>query len=362
MLTPDFPPAVGGIQLLVQRLVAHWSFAPSTRVVTLRARGRHPVSAEGRHATIRVRHPPAGGQPAAIGLLNAVAIAEALRFRPRIILCGHLNTGPAALAAKRLLGIPYVVYLHGKEVVARPPLTRLVLRHAAAIVVVSGHTRDLALRHGADPGRVHLIHPGADPVREPGAARAERPTVLTLARLEDRYKGHDVLIRAMPLVRARVPSAQLRVVGDGALRPAYESLAGALGLGDAVMFTGAVSDEERDRLLDGAHVFAMPSRLAADQGGEGFGIVYLEAALHGLASVAGAVGGAVDAVAHGTTGLLVDPTDHVAVADALIELLRDPVRAESLGRSAAERAAGFTWPRMAREVEGVVRAVVEAGR
>ena len=99
----------------------------------------------------------------------------------------------------------------------------------------------------------------------------------------------------------------------------------------------------------------MPSRLpAGGSGGEGFGIVYLEAGAHGLPVVAGNVGGALDAVADGETGLLVDPTDHVAVADAIADLLADPVRAAGLGRAGVEHARGFGWAATGAKVEALL--------
>jgi phosphatidylinositol alpha-1,6-mannosyltransferase len=99
----------------------------------------------------------------------------------------------------------------------------------------------------------------------------------------------------------------------------------------------------------------MPSRLSGGGlGGEGFGIVYLEASAHGLPVVAGEAAGALDAVVPGTTGLLVDPTDHVRVADAIASLLRDRRRADALGRAGREYAARFAWPEIARRVEDVM--------
>ena len=125
---------------------------------------------------------------------------------------------------------------------------------------------------------------------------------------------------------------------------------------DAVRFLGAVDDAERDRWLRSADVFAMPSRLPnAGLAGEGFGIVYLEAAAYGKPVVAGNVAGALDAVLDGETGLLVDPTDPRAVADALTRLLREPELAARLGRAAQARVAGLSWPAMARSVEALLR-------
>ena len=83
----------------------------------------------------------------------------------------------------------------------------------------------------------------------------------------------------------------------------------------------------------------MPSRLPAGGfAGEGFGIVYLEAGAYGKPVVAGNVGGAVDAVLDGETGLLVDPTDALEVADAITRLLLDEQLATRLGGAGADRA------------------------
>ena len=117
------------------------------------------------------------------------------------------------------------------------------------------------------------------------------PTLLTVARLEDEYKGHDVVLRALTAIRERVPDVTWVVVGEGSLRPRLEGLAAKYGVEEQVRFLGDLSDEERDRWYRSAHVFVMPSRLPPDGGGEGFGIVYLEAAAHGLPGRGGRRGG-----------------------------------------------------------------------
>ena len=145
------------------------------------------------------------------------------------------------------------------------------------------------------------------------------------------------------------------VVGDGPLRQPLEQLVAALGVSGHVRLVSSRSFEEDAAWFEQADVFAMPSRLGpGGAGGEGFGIVYLEANAHGLPVVAGNVAGALDAVVDGVTGLLVDPTDHVAVAEAVTSLLLDRERAETLGRAGAERAQEFAWPKIARRVEDVV--------
>ncbi len=182
--------------------------------------------------------------------------------------------------------------------------------------------------------------------------------MLTVARLADRHKGHDVLVRALPLIRRRVPDAEWVVVGDGPLRAEIETAAAALGVRDAVRFCGALGDAERDTWLDRAHVFAMPSRLPGPgAAGEGFGIAFLEAAAHGLPVVAGSVGGALDSVADGESGLLVDPTSPEAVADAIAGLLEDAPRRRALGEAAVAHAARFAWAGIAARVAALLREI-----
>jgi phosphatidyl-myo-inositol dimannoside synthase len=332
LLTPDYPPSRGGIQTLLARLVEH---AGELDFTVLAANSR-----------LRSR---AGA--AAIATLDAQGVARALRRPPDLVLSAHIVTAPAAVAIERLLGVPFLQYLYALEVAARPSLTRFATTRAREVVVLSGYARTLALQTGAPEARVHTIPPGIDiPVLATysKSARASRPTILTIARLRERYKGHDVLLRALPLIRARVPEVEWVVIGEGPLRSLLEEQARTLAVERHVRFVGSVSDRERDAWLSRAHVLAMPSRLPGPGlAGEGFGIVFLEAAARGLPVVAGAVGGALDAVCDGRTGHLVDPIDHHAVAAAVVRVLCDPAHAERLGGQGVEWAARFAWPHVA---------------
>jgi phosphatidylinositol alpha-1,6-mannosyltransferase len=302
------------------------------------------------------------GRQLAVAALNARALSEAARFRPAAVLSGHIVTAPAAALIAAALRIPFVQYLYAREVGARPRLATFAMRRADATVAVSAYTRELAVANGAAPARLHRILPGVDLPEPDTTERAERPTILTIARLSERYKGHDVMLRALPLIRARVPDVEWVVVGDGPLRAGLERVAACQALQGNVRFVGTVSDGERDRWLRRAHVFTMPSRLPAGGfAGEGFGIVYLEAGAHGVPVVAGNVGGALDAVVHDQTGLLVDPVDHIALADAIADLLLDPSRAQALGAAGARRARELAWPAVARRVEDLVLGLLAGG-
>lgn len=354
LVTPDYPPARGGIQYLLHGIVRH-ATRVRFRVVTL-GDGVGSIEEEG----VRVHRVPGRGPHAStVALLNAHALAEARSWRPDVVLSGHIVMAPAA----RLSGRPFVQYLYAKEMAYRSRLTSFAVRHATATVVLGEHGRSLALAAGAAAERVHAIPPGIDLPGPPATTPRERAAmIVNVARLEDRYKGFDVLVRALPLIRSRVPDATLTLVGDGPLRPSLEALARANGCGEALRCTGHVSDTERDALLSCATVFAMPSRLSARSGGEGFGIVYLEAGAHGTPVVAGDAGGARDAVVHEQTGLLVAPEDHLEVAEAISSLLLDRERATRLGAGGRQWAERFAWPAVVRQVEDVLLGVAESRR
>src|SRR5436190_1113489 len=262
ILTPDFPPAYGGIQTMSHRLaVGLRGF--ERRVLTLDMPGASDVDRQSGLSIRRVAAPQRIRGRAA--LLNPPALTTAVAFRPDVTLSMHIITSPAAALIRRVLGARTVQYFHAKEIGARPRLAAFAARHADALVAVSAYTAGLVRGVGAATNAIRLIPPGVDiPAGDVSPIPAEAPTVLTIARLEERYKGHDVMARAFPLVRAKVPDARWVVIGDGSLRPEIERLASAHGLGEAAVFLGAVSDEERARWLRRAAVLARPVPSARD--------------------------------------------------------------------------------------------------
>jgi phosphatidylinositol alpha-1,6-mannosyltransferase len=359
LVTPDYPPRVGGIQVLMERLVAN---APGLRfrVLTLGAEGAAAFDAAADGEVRRVGSAD-GDRRVAGALLNAASIREVVRWRPDAILSGHIIGSLGAVAMRRALRVPFVQYVHADELRARRGLAQRAVGAADLTIAVSGYTRDLVLSIGGDPARVRVIHPGVDLPSTVEREPAAQPTLVTVARIHYRYKGHDVMVRAMPLIRARVPGARWVVIGDGKFAPAVEAMVAAYGLEDAVDLLGRVDDAERDAWLRRANVFAMPSRVPpGGVGGEGFGIAYMEAAARGVAAIGGNVTGARDAIRDGETGLLVDPGDHLAVAEAAISLLGDPERAARMGAAAREWAELHAWPLIGAEIEGAVLEVIAA--
>ncbi|MCW3069342.1 MAG: glycosyl transferase group 1 [Solirubrobacterales bacterium] len=358
IITPDFPPAVGGIQVLVHRLAAGLR-GFDTRVLTLEQAGAGSFDAGSGIATRRVSASTRLGAARNVAL-NALALREGASFRPQLTLSAHIVASPAAATLRRVLGTRTVQYFYAKEIADKPRLAAFAGRNAHAAISISSYTSGLLAELGVARD-VRLIPPGVDIPADTTPQAAGRPTFVTVARLADRYKGHDVLVHALASIREQVPDVEWVVVGDGPLRREIEELARDRGVADCVRFVGAVSDEERDSWLRRAHLLAMPSRLPDEgQAGEGFGIVYLEAGAYGKPVVAGNVAGAVDAVSDGETGLLVDPANAEAVAAAITRLLLDEQLARRLGSAGAERARHFSWPVILEQVRGVLLEQLDA--
>ncbi|HEV2381859.1 MAG TPA: glycosyltransferase family 4 protein, partial [Terriglobia bacterium] len=169
----------------------------------------------------------------------------------------------------------------------------------------------------------------------------DRRVLLTVARMaaSERYKGHEVVLRALPAVVAQIPNLTYAVVGDGDDRARLEGLAAELGLDGHVVFTGEVSDRELAAIYHRSEVFVLPAVTAVEDRspkGEGFGIVYLEAMAFGKPVIGPSYGAPVELIRHGENGLLVDPESPSAVAQALVSLFSNHEAARDMGRAGRE--------------------------
>ncbi|MFQ5509363.1 MAG: glycosyltransferase family 4 protein [Leptospirillia bacterium] len=231
-------------------------------------------------------------------------------------------------------------------------LERLHARRAPMVVTSSKYSRDCCIDdYGVSPERIMRVPEGIDfahwntPQFDPG----ERPpTILSVARQYPR-KNTATLLFALPRVIEQVPNARLRVVGDGPRLRHLKQLAQRLGVADRVAFLGAVKHHEdvRREYLN-ARVFCLPTRQ------EGFGIAFLEAMASGLPVVAADAGAVPEVVPHGQAGLLVDPDDPEALADALVHLLTNAPLAARLGTRGRRIARTHDWRNVAARFLDVV--------
>jgi Glycosyltransferase len=185
----------------------------------------------------------------------------------------------------------------------------------------------------------------------------EQSKIVLYAGTFSRTKGVEHLVRALPQIVRRHPDVKLVLVGSGPLEPRLRGLAERLGVTDSVVFVGRRSHDQMPRLLAAADVFVLPSL------NEGLPRVILEAMATGLPVVATSVGGVPELVVDGGTGLLVEPGDEEALADAVCRVLADPELAMAWGRAGRE-VAQREYEREAnlRGYAQIVEAVASSGR
>lgn len=364
LLTPAFPPATGGIERTAAELAAGLSdysleVVSSRPTASERIGMRSPAGISPRWAPNQRPY----GRRATVELIR-VAVQAGMRFKPDLVLALHIRTMPAARILRRMLGSRTILVVHAKEMHEQTGLARAAVRWADALVTVSEFSRSLALEAGADGYRTHIIHPGVTPAPSPPAelaARAGPPTIITVARIDDWHKGHDVSLQAMARLNSRLSDARWIMVGEGSLREELRRTTTQLGLADRVSWPGVVDDDELHRLLACAHVFCLLSQAPAHgAAGEGFGIAFVEAGAHGLPVVAGKVPGVVDAVEQDVTGILVDPRDPDAAASALELLLSDTAFAQRLADAGRARADELAWTAVVNRYRSLIASVLAA--
>jgi glycosyltransferase involved in cell wall biosynthesis/phosphoheptose isomerase len=296
-------------------------------------------------------------------------LAEELRrawtaWRPDVVHSHFWMSGKASLSAARPLGVPVAHTFHALGVVKRryqgqkdtsPPERleeeRRIVRHADRIVATCTDEMFELLRLGADPRRISVVPCGVDldlfvpdgpaEERSPGLHR-----VVVVSRLVER-KGVGNVISAL----AEVPDTELVVAGGPDASELDEdpearrlrNLARAEGVEGRVHLRGRLDRESVPALLRSADVAVSVPWY------EPFGIVPLEAMACGIPVIASSVGGQVDTVVDGVTGVHVPPRSPDRLAEALGELLSDPERRRSLGAAAARHARSrYGWDRVAR--------------
>jgi phosphatidyl-myo-inositol dimannoside synthase len=350
LVTNDFPPRTGGIQRYLLELATRlpdgelvvyapaWPGGPAFDARLPFPVHRHPTS-------LMVPEPTVVGW--ALQLARAYAV-DTVWFGA---------AAPLALLGARLRRTADVTRVlassHGHEVGwsmlpgARQALRRIG-RDTDVVTTISRYTRARVAAAFGPRAALEPLPPGidADRFRPDAGARAtirrrhglgEAPVVVCVSRLVAR-KGQDMLIRALPRIRARVPGARLVLVGGGPDVRRLRALAKADHVASAVVFTGPVADADLPAYHAAGDVFALPCRTRGrGLDVEGLGIALLEAAAAGRPVVAGRSGGAPETVREGRTGHVVDGRDPAALVEALVGLLADPDRAAAMG------AAGRAW-------------------
>jgi glycosyltransferase involved in cell wall biosynthesis len=310
------------------------------------------------------------------------------RDRVDVIHCGNIRPiGYAVVWASMRVGIPYIVYVNGGDLLRerqkaaksrlKRATARMIFERASGVAATSKWVADLtdsvmeqvgvkvmppvaALDLGTDP---EMFSPARDTGRlRSGWGVGDAPLMLTVARLVP-HKGQDVGIRALASLKDEFPELRYVLVGEGHDEARLRTIALELGVGERVVFAGAISEEELPEAYATSTIYVGPSRVDNEINVEGFGISFLEASSSGLPVVAGDSGGVRSAVRDGETGFVLPPDDVAAWSDAIARLLRDDalrVRTGNAGRAAVE--SHYNWGRVARDTRDFTLSVIENHR
>lgn len=285
--------------------------------------------------------------------------------RPAVMQSFLFWANVSARVLGRLSKVVRVVCSYHDEIVSEGRLVRMIdrltFRWSHAVVCCSEAVRrSVSVCLGASAPRQTIIPFGIDvgqfavtdlATRKELGLREGGPVVGTVCRLVEPKKGLAVLLQALAALNRgnENPGCQLLIVGEGPAHEALESLSDRLGLSPCVRFAGTRRDIPR--ILPVLDVFVLPSLY------EGFGIAILEAMAAGKPVVATTVGGIPEFVVPGETGLLVEPGNAEALAEAIGRLLSDPERARQMGIRGRERVlAGYQISTVVRRHEQVYEA------
>lgn len=273
---------------------------------------------------------------------------------------------PSIVTAQDMIGFRFPQHLPSRWArLAFRLLNRLAVRTAAMVITPSQAAKDDLVRAlGTRPSKIAVIRDAADEHFSPQPA-SSIATVRSKYALLDRYllyfginkphKNLPHLVEAWAMARRRLSGAQaIRLVLAGREDPRYPETrrkVAELELATSVQFVGDVPDQDVPALMSGADVFVFPSLY------EGFGLPPLEAMACGCPVIASNASSLPEVV--GDAGLLVDPVDVAALADAIVRLLADPALRSDLRVRGQRRAALFSWDTCAEQTHAVYRQVVQ---
>jgi len=283
---------------------------------------------------LRAQRPDAVVAQTAYEAAAALLARRLARSRAKIVLEVHADWRTST----RLYGSPARRVLSGLG----DRLAAAAVRRADVVRTVSPFTSGLVRDLGVEPaGTFPAFMELAPFTASPLVPLPEQPRLLFVGVLEP-YKGFDVLVDAWRIAASQLPDAALYVVGTGSLRDLVP---------ESVRWSPRLEPEEVAVAMDDAWALVLPSR------SEGMGRVLVEAFCRGRGVVGTRAGSIPDLVEDGRSGLLVDPGDPRALADAIVRVLSDRRLAESLGAAARESAA--SWLQTPEEYAARMRALVE---
>jgi phosphatidyl-myo-inositol dimannoside synthase len=227
--------------------------------------------------------------------------------------------------------------------------------NADFIIANSNFTKNLAIKIGINPSKIVVIFPGIEKptqIKETSKIEAEKiftnsfPKIITVSRL-DKRKGHDKILMLIKNLKPKFPKIKYISIGSGKEKNNLLKLCKELDLENDTSFLNNIDQDLKVALISNANLFLMPSRIEK-KSVEGFGISFIEAASYGIGSIGGKDGGAPDAISHNKTGLICDGNDLNSIYDSVLKFFKDD-NFINYGKNAKEFSEEFHWNKVVKK-------------
>jgi len=357
IITRNLPPMVGGMERLNWHMADELAKYADVRVIGPRG------SAAQKPVNVHITEAPLKPLPVFLIIAFIKGLWTIVRWWPDTILAGSGLTAPLAWLLGKLGRASSAAYLHGFDITVNHAIYRKLWRPTFKwldhVIVNSTPTRQLAVEAGVSEARLSIVFPGVSlpaapqPAERIAAFREKHGLVgkkilLSVGRLTTRKGLREFVELSLPAVVNAEPDVMLVVVGEapqnslGAGIQTVESIqtaAAKAGVGANIIFLGVITDlTELSTTYEAADVHVFPVRHIPNDP-EGFGMVALEAAAHGLPTVAFATGGIIDAVKAEESGVLVENMNYEELTQKTLLFLQQ-IRSR---KTIADFASSFAW-------------------
>jgi phosphatidyl-myo-inositol dimannoside synthase len=349
VITRNFPPDIGGIQILMEGLSNGLTNHGPVKVFA----DEYPnCDNYDQNSNLEIQR--ISGFKIFRKFRKAYAVNEYLKNNnARAIFFDHWKS-LEHIDTKHLNNFPNFCLIHSKEI-NHPLGSSLNARMNKSfektkfIIANSNYTKELAVRMGLAKNKIHVIHPGTDypiPINEDSKLKAVDifnsafPKIITIARL-DKRKSHQNILMTIKNLMPIYPDIKYVCVGDGEEKKNLEGLRKQLEIEKQVIFLPRTDENLKIALLNECDLYLMPS-VIYKKSVEGFGISFIEAGSYGKASIGGKDGGQADAIEEGNTGFLCDGNDLNSIYETILKLFQND-RYKILGLQAKEFSKKFRW-------------------
>lgn len=370
LVTRNFPPLIGGMEKLNFNI-----FQVLAKKYELLIAGPHGSSKYHMQERFVEFSPSPVWKYVFSSLFKTVYLAK--KEPPALVFCG---SGAAILAgyfAAKFTGAKLVCYLHGLDIIANNFIYQKIfiplIKKSHLILVNSQHTKGLAIKSGLDAKLIKILSPGTNLPDINNRILLERqfrqqyglqnaPFLLIAGRLTKRKGILEFIENVMPELIAKQPLLKLVIVGEEAIQAITHQSGikdkiiysvSTLGLNDSVYVLGGVDDVALSAAYFCAEMLIFPV-LNIPNDVEGFGMVAVEAAAHGLPTIGFAVGGVPDAIAEGKSGWLVLPGNYQEMGEIISNYTAHIATSEISSESCIAFAREFEWSRFGERLEKIL--------